>query len=265
MARQDGPKRKVKTTDTVFDIVETLQKLDGATVTEVADYLDLANSTVYDHLTTLKSKRYVVQKSDEYQLGLRFLGLGMDARSQRKLWEPTEPVVRRLSETTGEGVRLWVEEHGRSVLMGCALGDQAVELPPFDTPGSEGFMHCHAGGKAILAHLPDLRVDEIIERYGLPQQTDHTITDPDRLSEELEEVHERGFVFEKSEVIPDVRSVAVPITVNDTVLGSISIAAPASRMQDEYYERDLPNELLAAVEEIRLRLVDRIELDDEAL
>lgn len=265
MSNQVRPSRTVKTTETVFGIIEALQTLDGATLTELADHLGMANSTIHDHLATLEMKRCVVKRANEYHLSLRFLHHGMYARSQRKIWQPTEPVIERLSAVTGEGARVWIEEHGKTVLLGCAFGEQAVKLPPFDRPGSVGFMHCHAGGKAILAHLSEDRIEEIIDRYGLPQQTPDTITELDRLREELDTIRQRGFVFEESEVIPDIRSVAAPIIVDDKVLGSLSIAAPASRMQDEYFEEELPNRLLAAVEETRLRLVENFELEGEVL
>lgn len=265
MGKQGEPSRTVKTSETVFGIIEALQALDGATLTELADHLDMANSTIYDHLATLEMKGYVVEQANEYHLSLQFLQHGIYARSRRKIWQPAEQVIERLSKETGEGVRIWVEEHGKTVLLGCAFGEQAVELPPFDSPGTTGFMHCHAGGKAILAHLPEDRIEKIVDRYGLPQQTPNTITDPDRLRDELDAIRQRGFVFEDSEVIPDIRSVAAPIVVNDRVLGSLSIAAPASRMQDDYFEKELPNHLLAAAEETRLRLVENFELEGEVL
>jgi len=53
----------VKTTETLFDIVEYIED-DGATVTELADELKYAKSTVHRHLTTLEARRYVVKESN---------------------------------------------------------------------------------------------------------------------------------------------------------------------------------------------------------
>lgn len=263
MKAQDAPSRTVKTTDTVFGIIEALIELDGATVSEVADCLGMANSTIYDHLATLESKQYVVQNENEYYVGLKFLSFGMYARSRQPLWQPTKSAIDRLSEETGEGVRAWTEEYGRSVLLGRSFGEHAIRIPPFDQPGRMGFMHCHAGGKAILAHLPSERIKEIIDRYGLPNQTENTITDREALLEELARIRERGVVFSNAEANNDIRSVAAPILIDDTVLGSISIAAPVSRMQGEYYNEKLPNMVRAAVEEIRLESKDEFDLQNE--
>ena len=53
MAGRASGGRGIKSDETLFDIVELLRETDGAGVTEVADRLDVAKSTVHGHLTTL--------------------------------------------------------------------------------------------------------------------------------------------------------------------------------------------------------------------
>ena len=50
-------KNPVRTTMRSFDIVETLHELNGARLTEVAEHLDLPDSTVHSHLSTLAALR----------------------------------------------------------------------------------------------------------------------------------------------------------------------------------------------------------------
>ena len=54
-----------------LDIVEALWTLEGAGVTELADYLDMSKSTVHSHLATLDRKGYAVAEEGIYRLGLR--------------------------------------------------------------------------------------------------------------------------------------------------------------------------------------------------
>jgi len=54
---------------------------------------------------------------------------------------------------------LVIEQHGRGVYLLCERAENAVDLNLY--PGLHRPLHCTASGKAILAHLPDERVDEI--------------------------------------------------------------------------------------------------------
>ncbi|MDJ1433676.1 IclR family transcriptional regulator C-terminal domain-containing protein [Halostagnicola sp. A-GB9-2] len=55
-----------------------------------------------------------------------------------------------------------------------ATGNDALQ--PYASIGTRCDLHSIAGGKAILAALPDDNVDKIVEEHGLEQRTDHTIT-----------------------------------------------------------------------------------------
>jgi DNA-binding IclR family transcriptional regulator len=75
--------------------------------------------------------------------------------------------------------------------------------------GKRSYLHTHAPGKVILATLQGDDVDEIIEYHGLPTYTSETITDPDRLREELDTISEQGYAISDGEAALGVRSVGV--------------------------------------------------------
>lgn len=56
-------------------------------MTELADTLDLAKSTVHSHLQTLVDLGYVVREDGTFQLGLQFLGLGERVRAHQNHYE----------------------------------------------------------------------------------------------------------------------------------------------------------------------------------
>jgi len=66
-------------------------------------------------------------------------------------------------------------------------------------------------GKAILAQLSRDRVMEIVERHGLLKRTEQTITDPDELCAELEEIRDAGVAFDDEEYGNGLRCVAAPV------------------------------------------------------
>jgi DNA-binding IclR family transcriptional regulator len=146
-----------------------------------------------------------------------------------------------LAAETGEVAQFATEEHGRAVYLDKARGEQAVNTA--STVGKREYIHCISLGKAMLAHLPEERVEGIVDRHGLPAQTPNTITDRETLFEELETTRERGYAVDDEEKIEGVRCVAAPLT-DDGVVGAISISGPSSRMDGERFREELPRKLL---------------------
>ena len=227
-----------------LDVVEALWMLDGAGVTELADHLGMSKSTVHSHLATLRQKGYVVADDGTYRLGFRFLNFGEYVKRSEPLYEAAQPIIEELARETEERVFCMVEQQGLATVICAATGERSVRM---DTRvGTHSYMHCSAAGKAILAHLPDERVDEIVDRWGLQRFTDQTVTDRDRLREHLQAGRERGFFVNREEYQRGVTAIGAPVLGEDRVLGAISIVGPAIRLRGDWSETDLPDHLLSA-------------------
>lgn len=237
----------IRTTAKAVEIIEALRDLDGAGVTEVAQHLGYNKSTVHHHLTTLVDKELVRKRGDDYELGIRLFELGEHARQRRPIYPFAKPEADSLAEETGEIANVMVEEHGRGVYLHVAEGNQAVNL---DTSvGSKQYLHACALGKAMLAEMDRKRVEAIIDRHGLPQQTPNTVTDRATLFEELEEIRGRGVAFDGEERAQGIRCVATAVTDrHDRLLGAISVSAPASRMKGERLHEEIPERVENAAE-----------------
>ena len=223
--------RSIKSVERFFDIVEHLEANGPAGVTEVAREVGLAKSTVHLHVQTMYERGYAIKEGREYDLSLRFLDVGLARKFRNDIYEVVDSQLVDLANRTGEQVWFWVEENGLAVVVSQALGARALSTN--GRVGDHLHMHCTAGGKAILAHLPASRVDEIVERHGLEAYTDRTITDRAELEAVLREIRERGLAVNRGESIKGVFAIAVPVVDNDAVLhGSISIAGPSNRMAD---------------------------------
>lgn len=249
----DASAPAVKSVETTFRIIEALHDSGGAGVTELASALSYPKSTVHNHLQTLERNEYVVNDDGTYRVGCRFLELGAHARDRRAIYEVAKPEVDRIAEETGELSGVVVEEHGRGVFLHRAKGDRAVHVDTY--AGKRIYLHGAALGKAILAHLPEERVDDIIDRHGLPALTDNTITDRDELAAELADVRETGIAFDDEERLDGLRSVGAAITgSNGDVLGAVSVAGPTTRLQDERFHEELPDAVRSAVNVIDLNV-----------
>lgn len=246
-------KNSINSIKTMFRVVRAIQRMDGATLTELSSELGLPTSTTHNYLKTLEEEEYVVADDGTYHVGLRFLEHGAYARNRMKLYDIAVPEVDKLAEQTGELANLLVEEHGRGVYLHRAYGEEAVQVEAH--VGTRVYLHSTSLGKAVLAHLSEERRREIFDKQGLPQRTPSTVTDPDELSQELDEIKERGFAFDNEERIQGLRCVAAPVLSNSgRVLGAVSVSGPTNRFRKERFREELPAKLLEVVNVIELNI-----------
>lgn len=245
--------RTIKSVFTMFRIVEHLESADGARITDIARDLDLAKSSVYQHLSTLGELGYVVKEDDLYFVGLGFLHLAEYARHRKEAYRIAQPMVHELANESGERAQFFVEEHGRAIYLHTSHGRHAV--PADRMVGTRRYMHSSAGGKAILAYYSQSRVKAIIEQWGLPAETTETITSREALFEELAAIRERGFSINENESIDGLTALGVPArNGTGSVFGSFSISGPSHRLTDKATRQKMIDLLLGKANEYELKV-----------
>jgi DNA-binding IclR family transcriptional regulator len=246
--------KTIKSNDTLFRIVDSLCELNEAGVTELADRLDLSKSTVYKHLKSLEKHEFVVQNaSGTYRLGFRFLTYGGAIRDRQELCQVVAPKVKQLTTQTTETCSFSIEEHGLGVYAYLEWGEH--HIPRTQPVGQRFHLHMNASGKAILAMLSDERIRTIIDERGLPEQTPNTITDEDFLFEEIHKIREQGYAVNAEERFEGIRSIAAGIEHPQSgQFGAISMAAPATRLENEELEEKYATLLRSTVNEIDLKI-----------
>ena len=244
--------RTLKTIENTVDILDVLVENNGATVSEIANALGLAPSTVHNYVTTLEQNQMLVKEGKVYHIGLQFLHFGGYARERKKFYSMIIEEIRDLREETKERVQFVVEEHGRGYKIHNAWGAKGVRI---DTRiGHRTYLHTTSAGKVILAHLPRKRVEKIIEYWGVPKCTPNTITDKEELFDELQGIRNRGYAFNNQERVTGLKAVGAPVKLDDQIVGAISITGPANRMTGERYTEELPGILLGTVDEISQKI-----------
>jgi DNA-binding IclR family transcriptional regulator len=252
MATKENKARTVQTSDTTFRIIGALHEDEGSTVTGLANRLSLAKSTVHDHLATLEQHGYVVKRDRQYHLGLRFLDHGTKVKTSMDFDSAARPVLKRLANETKVAAWAIVEENGYAVGLEREIGEEFTISSP--RVGRRSHMHHQAGGKVILAHMPEESVSEIIETNGLSKATEQTITDESVLMEELEKIRNRGYAEDANEAIEGFGSISVPVLVEGTVRGAISVAGPTNRLFEAQRHDYLVELLKGAENEVSLNL-----------
>lgn len=237
--------------DKLLTIVESLQELNGARVSELAAHLEYTNSTVHRYLATLEARGYVVKEGGVYYLSLRFLDIAEYTVRRKKAYEMAESKVGELAEQTQERAQFLVEEHGEAVYVHRETGSNAVETDP--GVGKRIPIHTASAGKAILAYMPESEVWDIIETRGLPAVTENTITDPEELFDDLEITRDRGYTINENEILEGLSAVGVAIRDKDGYpIGALSVSAPTHRMKGNWFDEDLPNLLMGTASELEL-------------
>ncbi len=233
------------------EIIEAIRELDGATLTELASYLDMATSTIHDYLLTLENIHYITKEDGEYRLSLTFFTYGMHAKQSVGIVDIAKPILEKVADETGEKVWLVVEAFGKSVLLEEATGENAVPMEA--DVGNRVDIHSVAGGKAILAYRDESHIRNVIDRHGLPARTEYTITDEEEFLDELETVRENGYAVNRQESVLGLRSISAPIRKDGDVIAAISVAGPAHRLTDSRIDGQLSTLLLESSNEIELK------------
>lgn len=257
MEPNDSGRRTIGAVDRSLRVLEALRSMDGATLAELAEEIDLSKGALHTHLATLRDHGFVEHRGDHYALGRRFLTFGEYVRNSVPLYRAAKGEVDELAAKTDECVHLITEEDGLESILYESFGDRAVGRELFLKNREEmgRYLHYSAAGKAILSQFDDEAVDDLVDRHGLPAVTQHTITDREAFEAELERVRERGYAQNDEEDLPGIRAVGSPILSPDgEVLGGLSVSAPASRLQGDRFTEELPRVVREYVNIIEVNL-----------
>jgi DNA-binding IclR family transcriptional regulator len=241
-------------TERSFDIIERLADTpEGAEISVLAAEMDVAKSTVYNHLQTLRELGYVVKREDRYALGLQFLTLGDRARRRYPLYHYAKRETDSLVEAVGERAQVMVEENGHGVYIYQTKADGAVQTDSHT--GTVVSLHATAVGKAYLAFLPEDERNRLLGDAVLESETPNTVTDRERLLADLQSVRERGYAVNDEEKTMGMRAIGAPIQSDDTetVLGAISVSGPTTRMNGEWFRKEVPEMVRQAAQVIGIR------------
>lgn len=225
----------VRALEKALSVLEHLSKLDRdidlATLTQE---MDMPKTTLLRLLNTLKKHNFVQQdeRSRRYRLGWALIYLGQAANRVFNIVEFIHPFLEKLSRETGETANLVFLDRNHAVYVDQVVSDNIIRGVP--AIGAPLGLHCTAAGKALLSCQPADRIEEILEQIDLNALTEKTITDPDQLYREIEQVRRRGYALDNEETELGGRCVAAPVYGKEgSVIGAISVIGPTNRVNPE--------------------------------
>lgn len=246
----------IQALDRAFLILDVMADAGGeAKLTEIATTAGLNVSTCHHLISTLHNWGYVARgiNSRSYVLGSRILHLSAACLKQVDLPRRAQGFVDRLNDQTREAVQLAIMQDTNLVHVLRREARHAVRVEA-GFGGNSGAAHATATGKAILAWLPPTELDRIVADKGLAAFTPNTITDIEKLKEELRLTRRNGFSIDREEF--QIGVICLGAAIRDhagAVVGSISVSAPVFRATPDYIDQ-IQVHVIAAADELSAEL-----------
>ena len=222
---------KVQALDRAFAVLDLLGESDTPLgLAQVASSLQLHKSTAHRFLMVLE-RHHMVERTGtgKFRLGLRLFDFGNRAIEQYDLRDRAQPHLRRLVAETEETAHLCILEQARVIYIDKIEPARSVRM--ITRIGSSNPVHCTSVGKAILAFLPEDRIEDVIRRTRFERFTHRTIATPEALRAEIEKTKRRGYAVDDEELEEGLRCIAVPLLDGQRQpVAAVSVSGPSFRV-----------------------------------
>jgi len=204
--------------------------------TDITEETGLTKTTVHRILSTLVDQNFISGDArGGYRPGPRVLALAGRALDSIDISSLAQPFVDEL-----------VANVDCTVHVGVASGDEIVYVirtdssKPYRMRSRVGLslpMHSSGIGKVVLAGRPDQEILRLAERTGLPARTKATITEPEKLLEDIRATRARGYALDLGENEDGTVCVSAPIydhtnrVTHGLSISSIALEHPARTIE----------------------------------
>ncbi len=221
-------------------------------IADMASVLSMSRSTTHRYAATLAQLGYLEQNSSRrYRLTPRCADVGLAALGSMALHECARPLVHELRRQTGWTVSLAILDGPEVMLLERLRGWRGLHEIDLRLGSSARLpAHCTALGKVLLAGLPDGELRDLLVTLTLKRHGPNSTTGKRALRAELERVRQQGFALDDEELIGGLRSIAVPVSVRERVLGALDLAVPADLFESEELDEEFGNLLSETAAEI---------------
>lgn len=183
----------------------------SVSLSDVAAELDVDPSSAYRILKAIETAGYIRSMNRKYSPGYRIAELICFEKSEVDVCNAAKPIMKSLtSRIDGCAHLCMLTETGTEFLSQEFSSGVIHVIQPI---GQVEPLHCTASGKASLAFLPDAMRERMIRSPAMrfTPYTDYTITDPEKLIKELDEVRTRGYALDLEEYHYNVCCISAPV------------------------------------------------------
>lgn len=205
---------------------------------ELSRKLATPKTSLIGLLRGLVEMNYVVFAEGAYRLGGSSFQLASEVLSARQrlhmgdyIKEGMNELCVRSGETVLYGI-LTGEDPPLLTYIGLAESRSAIRISV--GIGDRSPLYCTAGGRVLLADMPDAAVRDYLAKAPIKPIMPQTETDPDALFADVIEVRKRGFSCVIDQMVQGITGIAAPVRdSSNRVLGALIVAGPTSRILED--------------------------------
>ena len=179
---------------------------------ELTEKTGWPKSTVHNLLSAMRRQEIIVQNEEDgrYSMGIHVFQLGNAVAHGLDIIQIAKPYMRTVAETVNRSVHLTALRYPNVVLIARSEPSKNP-LKMIVAAGTPMALYYNAHGKLFLAHMPDSAVEEYLRSTALTSFTSKTITDPQALRNQIQDIREQGYAVEKNERNMGIYGVAAPV------------------------------------------------------
>ncbi len=226
----------------VLDILDTVAaSKKPLSATEINEVLGLPKATAHRLCSELESRGYLLKRINgkSYVPGNRLCDVAVGVLANSRFSATRHAILTSLSEKVGETCNIAYPDG-----LYMAYSDRVETKAPLRLQFPIGMrvpLYCTASGKLYLSTLPKARRKAIVNKLELDKRAKNTITDPDTLIREIDDIDKREVSIDNQELYDDIIAIAVPIKDKQgRFYSSLAIQAPVSRISIDDSDRYIP-------------------------
>jgi len=216
------------------------QESDGLSNAEISRKLQIPKSSASYILRTLENQGYLnrLAETGKYRVGLKVLSLSRGALSGIDVREVALPIMRHLMEKTNLTCHLAILDGPDAVYIEKVEPQGFIRMDTW--VGRRMRVHATSVGKALVAHIPQERLEKILAERSMEKRTSKTITTLPRLLKDLEKVRQQGYAVDDEENNMGARCVGAPVFNQDGAIeASIGLSGTTNQVNPETMPRIL--------------------------
>jgi IclR family KDG regulon transcriptional repressor len=240
MSITDKSSQTVKSADRVLDIFELFGEVEARELSlmDITRQLELPASSVFKILQNLVHRGYLDKDENgkTFRLGYKIFQIGAKYAQQTNLTTEFQYIAGQIVSEVNEAVYLAIRSD-RNILY-IAEKQSTHHVRFISHLGMKLPLHTTAMGKLFLSAMTDEDVVQLYREQELGLLTDHTISDLEKLVEQLQEIRQAGVAYSEGEAVQGIRCVAAPIyNANQELIAAMSISIPTTRWKEDTWSQ----------------------------
>ena len=240
---------KIKSIEKAFRVIDIISnQKDGIKLRQIAQEMSGNESALHHLLSSLLDTSIIIKNptNNRYYLGIKTVELGNKYFSALAFYDIAKTHLERLNNEFNESIYLITYESNKLILLENMASDYFLKSY-ISVKIDEA--HATACGKILLSEFGEENLKDHISKYGLKKLTENTITQEEKLKEELKSVKKNGYSFDNEELEVNLNCIGVPIySYKNKLVSTIVIAVSKNRLTDLIKEKMINSLKQASIE-----------------